>query len=118
MPSETNRRRVTTTVEHPTWCDLNRCTATPAVARGETHQGTPFTVTVRSVHETLKVTACLARSHCRWPTDVYVDFASSATARATSSGNGRRARHGAGAPAVMAVMNSWSSPRWTGGQRH
>lgn len=62
------------TVEHPNWCDLTRCTATSAVTRGGIHRGTPVTVAVRGTHGGLEVTAVLSQAHCRWPTEVYVDF--------------------------------------------
>lgn len=74
MPNTSNSAPATAAVEHPTWCDLTRCTATSAVAQGGAHRGTPITVAVRGIYGTLEITAFLSQAHCQWPTDTYVDF--------------------------------------------
>jgi hypothetical protein len=61
-------------IDHPDWCDLARCTATPAMGTGEAHRETPRTVTIWGIHGELEVTAYLSQANCRWPTDVYVDL--------------------------------------------
>ena len=73
MPTSTNEETPVAVV-HPDWCDPTACTATTAVAKGESHRASPTTVSVWSLYDTLEITAQLSQAHCRWSTDVYVDL--------------------------------------------
>jgi hypothetical protein len=62
-------------IRHPEWCDQQKCTATPATATGESHQGTPVTITAHGGIHPVTVTAHLTMAHAPWMTDVFVHIA-------------------------------------------
>jgi hypothetical protein len=59
------------TVEHPSWCDRARCTATPTATTGA-HRSTPANLTADALGGRLDVTASLVQAHARWLTAPYV----------------------------------------------
>jgi hypothetical protein len=62
-------------VQHPTWCDRTRCTATPSASVGGAHGSAPTTFTAPgSLGQRLEVTANLYQAHARWLTATYVDL--------------------------------------------
>lgn len=63
-----------TSLPHPDWCDLDRCTATKAAAKGEAHRSTPITITAERPLGDLTVTASLYQAHARWLTSVLVEL--------------------------------------------
>jgi hypothetical protein len=60
------------TVDHPSWCDRARCTATPAATTGQAHRSTPANVTADALIGRLSMTASLIQAHARWLTTPYV----------------------------------------------
>jgi hypothetical protein len=62
------------TVEHPSWCDRARCTATPAAGLGKAHRNTPATFTADVLMGRLDVTASLTQAHAQWLTTPYVSL--------------------------------------------
>ncbi len=60
------------TVEHPSWCDRARCTATPATTTGGAHRSTPANLTADALGGRLSVTGSLVQAHARWLTAPYV----------------------------------------------
>ncbi|MCP2326944.1 hypothetical protein HDA40_005451 [Hamadaea flava] len=60
-------------VRHSEWCDQQKCTATPACANGESHQGTPVVMPLeRGGPFPVTVTAQLHMPHADWLTEVYI----------------------------------------------
>jgi len=62
----------TGTVEHPSWCDRARCTATPATTTEGAHRSTPANLKADALGGRLTVTASLIQAHARWLTAPYV----------------------------------------------
>lgn len=62
-------------LQHPAWCDRNRCTATRSASTEEAHRSTPTTFSAPgSASQRLEVTASLYQAHARWLTATYVDL--------------------------------------------
>lgn len=64
----------TPTVRHPEWCDQQKCTATAARTSGESHRGTPYTMTLPGLLSTITVTANLSMANAPWLTEPYIEI--------------------------------------------
>jgi len=62
-------------LQHPTWCDRNRCTATPSASKGGAHHSAPTTFTdPASIARRLEITGSLYQAHAPWQTATYLDL--------------------------------------------
>jgi hypothetical protein len=59
-------------IQHPAWCNPDRCTATPQRRTGEAHRGSPVTVVAKGV-DRFVVTADLLQAHAPWLTETFVE---------------------------------------------
>src|SRR6266487_2496419 len=54
-------------VEHPPWCDRQRCTATPDAAMGEAHRSAPVTIVPDTISR-VRIAISLSQAHAPWQT--------------------------------------------------
>ncbi len=62
-----------TIIQHPAWCDRERCTATTEPSTGGAHRSVLTRFSADAGLTRLEITAALYQAHAPWLTELYVD---------------------------------------------